>query len=54
MSHAAFDARTARRALAVVLADVPLPQAWMEEITAPGDDEGEQRTYTELLIAIGD
>ncbi|MEI5011953.1 hypothetical protein RB196_35990 [Streptomyces sp. PmtA] len=44
----------ARRALAVVLADVPLPQAWMEEITAPGDDEGEQRTYTKLLIAIGD
>ncbi|MFF7717547.1 hypothetical protein [Streptomyces sp. NPDC007988] len=44
LSHAALDTRTARRALAAVLADVPLPQAWMEEITAPGDDEDEQRT----------
>ncbi|MFD9216483.1 hypothetical protein ACFVY9_25975 [Streptomyces sp. NPDC059544] len=26
----------------------------MEEITAPGDHEDEQRTYTKLLTAIGD
>ncbi|WP_331725298.1 MobF family relaxase [Streptomyces zaomyceticus] len=55
MSHGALDARLARRALAAVLAGEPLPEAWMEEITAPGeDDEDEQRTYTKLLTAIGD
>ncbi|MEU1707568.1 hypothetical protein ABZ478_19465 [Streptomyces sp. NPDC005706] len=33
----------------------PLPEAWMEEITAPGeDDEDEQHAYTRLLTAIGD
>ncbi|MFF8478699.1 MobF family relaxase [Streptomyces sp. NPDC015414] len=54
-SYAAWDARPARRALAAVLAGEPLPEAWMEEITAPGeDDEDEQRTYTRLLTAIDD
>ncbi|WP_244529877.1 hypothetical protein [Streptomyces wuyuanensis] len=40
--------------LAAALAGEPLPEAWMEEITAPGDDEDEQRTCTRLLTAIGD
>ncbi|MFM9707831.1 hypothetical protein [Streptomyces galilaeus] len=44
LSYGALDARLARRALAAVLAGEPLPDAWMEEITAPGkDDEDEQR-----------
>jgi conjugative relaxase-like TrwC/TraI family protein len=55
LSYGALDARLARRALAAVLAGEPLPESWMEEITAPGeDDEDEQRTYTKLLTAIGD
>ncbi len=55
LSYGAIDARTARSALAAVLAGEPLPEGWMEEITAPGgDDEDEQRTYTKLLTAIGD
>ncbi|MFI5867128.1 MobF family relaxase [Streptomyces sp. NPDC051546] len=55
LSYGALDARLARSALAAVLAGEPLPEAWMEEITAPGeDDEDEQRTYTRLLTAIGD
>lgn len=55
LSYGALDARLARRALAAVLAGETLPEAWMEEITAPGeDDEDEQRTYTRLLTAIGD
>jgi hypothetical protein len=55
LSYGALDARIARRALAAVLADEPLPETWMEEITTPGeDDEAEQRTYTKLLTAIGD
>ncbi|MEU5196073.1 MobF family relaxase [Streptomyces scabiei] len=55
LSYGALHARTARRALAAVLADEPLPESWMEEITAPGeDDEGEQRTYTKLLTAVSD
>ncbi|MEV0965513.1 MobF family relaxase [Streptomyces sp. NPDC049910] len=55
LSYGALDARLARRALAAVLAGEPPPEAWMEEITAPGDDdEDEQRTYTKLLTAIGD
>ncbi|MFE5191919.1 hypothetical protein [Streptomyces sp. NPDC056628] len=54
-SYAALDARLARRALAAVLAGEPLPEPWMEEITAPGeDDEDEQRAYTRLLTAISD
>ncbi|MFH9829592.1 hypothetical protein [Streptomyces bobili] len=44
LSYGALDARLARRALAAVLAGEPLPDAWMEEITAPGKgDEDEQR-----------
>ncbi|MGW6144404.1 MobF family relaxase [Streptomyces sp. NPDC055140] len=55
LSYGALDARLARRALAAVLAGEALPESWMEEITAPGeDDEDEQRTYTKLLTAIGD
>ncbi|MFI6278048.1 MobF family relaxase [Streptomyces sp. NPDC050988] len=55
LSYGALDARLARHALAAVLAGEPLPETWMEEITAPGeDDEDEQRTYTKLLTAIGD
>lgn len=55
LSYGALDARLARHALAAVLAGEPLPESWMEEITAPGeDDEDEQRTYTKLLTAIGD
>ncbi|MER6433769.1 hypothetical protein ABT272_39590 [Streptomyces sp900105245] len=57
LSYRALDARTARRALAAVLAGEPLPESWMEEITAPGtddEDEDEQRTYTKLLTAISD
>ncbi|MFB6984596.1 MobF family relaxase [Streptomyces sp. NPDC056297] len=55
LSYGALDARLARRALAAVLAGEPLPESWMEEITAPGeDDEDEQRTYTKLLTGIGD
>ncbi|MGW1155972.1 MobF family relaxase [Streptomyces rubiginosohelvolus] len=54
LSHGAHHARTARNALAAVLAGEPLPESWMEEITAPGDDENEQRTYTRLLTALGD
>ncbi|MET8816394.1 MobF family relaxase [Streptomyces sp. NPDC004549] len=55
LSYGALDARVARRALAAVLAGEALPEAWMGEITAPGeDDEDEQRTYTKLLTAIGD
>ncbi|MFF2205873.1 hypothetical protein [Streptomyces sp. NPDC058145] len=55
LSYGALDARLARRDLAAVLAGEPLPEAWMEEITAPGeDDEDEQRTYTRLLTAISD
>ncbi|MGW3361218.1 AAA family ATPase [Streptomyces bungoensis] len=54
-SYAALHARLARSALAAVLAGEPLPESWMEDITAPGeDDEDEQRTYTRLLTAIGD
>ncbi|MGZ2361686.1 relaxase domain-containing protein [Streptomyces sp. 372A] len=54
-SYSALDARLARRALAAVLAGEPLPEAWMEEITTPGeDDEDEQHTYTRVLTAIGD
>lgn len=55
LSYGALDARIARRALAAVLAGESLPESWMEEITAPGeDDEDEQRTYTKLLTAISD
>lgn len=55
LSYGTLDARLARRALAAVLAGEPLPEAWMEEITAPGEnDEDEQHTYTKLLTAIGD
>ncbi|OKJ80705.1 hypothetical protein AMK32_23280 [Streptomyces sp. CB01883] len=57
LSYGALDARTARRALAAVLAGERLPESWMEEITAPGtgdEDEDEQRTYTKLLTAISD
>ncbi|MER6434507.1 MobF family relaxase [Streptomyces sp900105245] len=57
LSYGALDARTARRALAAVLAGEPLPEPWMEEITAPGtgdEDEDEQRTYTKLITAISD
>ncbi|MEV5388653.1 hypothetical protein [Streptomyces sp. NPDC052721] len=35
LSYGALDARLARRALAAVLAGELLPEAWMEEITAP-------------------
>ncbi|MFJ5817336.1 MobF family relaxase [Streptomyces sp. NPDC093108] len=55
LSYGALDARLARRALAAVLAGEALPESWMEEITAPGeDDEDERRTYTKLLTGIGD
>lgn len=55
LSYGALDARLARRALAAVLAGEPPPESWMEEITAPGeDDEDEQRTYTKLLTGISD
>jgi hypothetical protein len=55
LSYGALDARLARRALAAVLAGEGLPESWMEEITAPGeDDEDEQHTYTKLLTAISD
>ncbi|WP_331725947.1 MobF family relaxase [Streptomyces sp. NBC_00470] len=57
LTYGALDARLARRALAAVLAGESLPEAWMDEITAPGesdDDEDEQRTYTKLLTAISD
>ncbi|WP_406291613.1 MobF family relaxase [Streptomyces sp. NBC_00624] len=55
LNFTALDARLARRALAAVLAGDTAPQAWMEEITAPGeDDEDEQLTYTKLLTAISD
>ncbi|MFE4682783.1 hypothetical protein ACFRNJ_18395 [Streptomyces sp. NPDC056721] len=55
LSYGALDARLARRALAAVLAGEALPESWMEDITAPSeDDEDEQRTYTKLLTAIGD
>ncbi|CAL9674585.1 hypothetical protein SUDANB105_07780 [Streptomyces sp. enrichment culture] len=40
-----------------MLAGERLPEAWLEEITAPGhddEDEDEQRTYTRLLTAISD
>ncbi|WP_331755571.1 hypothetical protein [Streptomyces sp. NBC_01643] len=51
----ARGARLARDALAAVLAGDHVPEPWMEEITAPGeDDEDEQRTYTKLLMAISD
>ena len=54
-AYGALDARLARRALAAVLAGEALPEPWMEEITAPGeDDEDEQRTYTRILTANGD
>ncbi|MFC8784944.1 hypothetical protein [Streptomyces nigra] len=54
-SYGALDARLARRALAAVLAGERLPEDWMDEITAPGeDDEDEQRAFTRLLTAIGD
>ncbi|MFE4925157.1 MobF family relaxase [Streptomyces sp. NPDC056661] len=54
LSTAALDARLARRALTAVLAGESVPESWMEEITAPGDDEDEQRTYARLLTAISD
>lgn len=55
LNHSAMDARLARRALAAVLAGEPLPESWMEAITAPGeDDEDEQHAYTKLLTAISD
>ncbi|MER5888046.1 MobF family relaxase [Streptomyces sp. NPDC001941] len=54
-SYSALHARRARHALAAVLTGNPLPEPWMEEITAPGeDDEDEQRTYTRLLTALSD
>lgn len=55
LSYAALDARTARHALSAVLAGDHPPQSWMEEITAPGeDDEDEQHAYTKLITAISD
>ncbi|MES4892315.1 hypothetical protein [Streptomyces sp. NPDC096012] len=56
LTYGALDARTARRALATALAGERLPEPWIEEITAPGaDDEDERRhTYTKLLTAISD
>ncbi|WP_327425337.1 relaxase domain-containing protein [Streptomyces sp. NBC_01707] len=55
LNLAALDARLARKALAAVLNGDTVPEPWMEEITAPGeDDEDEQRTYTKLLTAISD
>lgn len=55
LSYGAMDARMARRALAAVLAGESAPESWMEEITAPGeDDEDEQRTFTKLVTAITD
>ncbi|MFE7779432.1 hypothetical protein ACFU5O_37370, partial [Streptomyces sp. NPDC057445] len=54
-TYAANDARTARRALAAVLAGERLPDTWMEEITAPGqDDEDEQRTWMRVITAVSD
>ncbi|MFE7779440.1 C-terminal helicase domain-containing protein, partial [Streptomyces sp. NPDC057445] len=54
-TYAAADARTARRALAAVLAGEPLPETWMEDITAPGqDDEDEQRTWLRVITAVSD
>ncbi|MFE7328055.1 MobF family relaxase [Streptomyces sp. NPDC057565] len=53
LNAAALNARLARRALTAVLAGASVPESWMEEITAPGDDDkDEQRTYTKLLTAI--
>lgn len=55
LSYGALDARMARRALAAALAGESAPEDWMDEITAPGeDDEDEQHTYTKLLTAISD
>jgi len=55
LSNAAADARTARRALAAALAGQRAPETWMEEITAPGeDDEDEQHAYTRLITAVAD
>ncbi|MCZ1011971.1 relaxase domain-containing protein [Streptomyces lydicus] len=55
LSSVALDARMARHALATVLAGERPPESWMEEITAPGeDDEDEQHTYTKLLTALSD
>jgi hypothetical protein len=55
LSHAASDARMARRALAAALAGDPTPEPWIEAITAPGDDdEDEQHTYTRLITAVSD
>ncbi|MFD8372323.1 hypothetical protein ACFV2Z_16390 [Streptomyces sp. NPDC059688] len=57
LSYGALDARSARRALAAVLVGEPLPESWMEEITAPGmddEDEDEQYTYTKLITAVSD
>ncbi|MET8516898.1 MobF family relaxase [Streptomyces sp. NPDC005077] len=55
LNYTAWEARLARDALAAVLGGDTVPEAWMEEITAPGeDDEDEQRTYIKLLTAISD
>lgn len=55
LNYTAREARLARDALAAVLGGDTVPQAWMEEITAPGEDnEDEQRTYIKLLTAISD
>ncbi|MGY5051655.1 hypothetical protein ACWDE0_39665 [Streptomyces sp. 900105755] len=38
-SYGTPEARLAQRALAAVLAGKPLAEPWMEEITAPGEDD---------------
>ncbi|MGP4004649.1 MobF family relaxase, partial [Streptomyces sp. 8N706] len=55
LTSAAKDARLARTALAAVLAGQPPPEPWMDQLTAPGEDEDtEQHTYQRLITAITD
>ncbi|MET8680960.1 MobF family relaxase [Streptomyces sp. NPDC004647] len=55
LTHAAKDARLAATALAATLAGEPLPEAWMDSLTAPDeDDDAEQHTYQRLLTTMCD
>ncbi|MFF3256999.1 MobF family relaxase [Actinacidiphila glaucinigra] len=55
LNHAATDARLARRALAAALSGEAAPEAWIDNLTAPEEDnEDEQHAYTRLVTALAD
>ncbi|MFJ5220524.1 hypothetical protein ACIP98_38315 [Streptomyces sp. NPDC088354] len=55
LNHATTDARVGRRGLAAALAGQSAPEAWIDAITAPEEDnEDECRAYTRLVTALAD